>query len=69
MKKGMSQKELADAIGVTQGNVSAWENGYWDPTVEKAKQAAVVLACTVDELLADPEVGDVIKAENAAVAG
>lgn len=54
-KRNMSQKALAEAIGVTQGAVSAWEVGFWTPTIENLKQLAVVLNCTVDELLADPK--------------
>ena len=53
-EKGMSQKELADALGVTQGTVSAWESGRWDPTVENLRAVAKVLGVTVDELIAEP---------------
>jgi transcriptional regulator with XRE-family HTH domain len=52
-EKGMSQKELADALGVTQGTVSAWESGRWDPTVENLRAVAKVLGVTVDELVKD----------------
>lgn len=52
--KGMSQKELADALNVTQGTVSAWESGRWDPTVENLRAAAKVLGVTVDELIGEP---------------
>lgn len=50
----MSQKELADALGVTQGTVSAWESGRWDPTVENLRAVAKVLGVTVDELIGEP---------------
>ena len=53
-EKGMSQKELADALGVTQGTVSAWESGRWDPTVENLRAVAKVLGVTVDELIGEP---------------
>lgn len=53
-EKGMSQKELADALGVTQGTVSAWESGRWDPTVENLRAVTKVLGVTVDELIAEP---------------
>ena len=53
-EKGLSQKELADALGVTQGTVSAWESGRWDPTVENLRAVAKVLGVTVDELIGEP---------------
>ena len=53
-KKGISQKEFADALGVTQGTVSAWESGRWDPTVENLRAVAKVLGVTVDELIGEP---------------
>ena len=52
--KGMRQKKLADALGVTQGTVSAWESGRWDPTVENLRAVAKVLGVTVDELIGEP---------------
>ena len=52
--KGMSQKELADALGVTQGTISAWESGRWNPTIERVRAAAKVLCVTVDELIGEP---------------
>lgn len=47
----MSQEELAKALGVTQGNVSQWENGETTPRVEKLGKLAEVLGIDVKELL------------------
>ena len=52
-EKGVSQQELADALGVTQGTISAWESGRWNPTVENLRAAALFLGVTVDELIGD----------------
>ena len=50
-EKGVSQQELADALGVTQGTISAWESGRWNPTVENLRAAAQFLEVTIDELI------------------
>lgn len=34
-KKGLTQDQMADALGVTKGNVSAWENGRHEPSWAK----------------------------------
>lgn len=53
--KGISQEELAKALGVTQGNISAYETGRWEPSIQMLKKLASILDCTVDELLTDPK--------------
>lgn len=35
---GMTQEKLADALGVTKGNVSAWENGRHEPSLDQIKR-------------------------------
>ena len=50
-EKGVSQQELADALGVTQGTISAWESGRWNPTVENLRAAAQFLGVSIDELI------------------
>lgn len=37
-KLGMQQAEFADAIGVSQGNVSHYETGRNDPSLEVARR-------------------------------
>ena len=32
---GLTQKDVANAIGVTQGAISAWEQGRKKPTIDK----------------------------------
>lgn len=50
-QKGITQAQLAEMIGVTQGAVSAWETGRWEPTLATIRKASNVLNCTVDELI------------------
>jgi len=52
-KKGMTQKELAEKIGVSQQNISRWETGEVIPRIDKIKIIAEVLECTIDELCRD----------------
>lgn len=53
-KKSISQEELAKALGITQGAISAYETGRWEPSIATIKKMSAVLDCTVDELLEDP---------------
>jgi DNA-binding transcriptional regulator YiaG len=39
-KIGLSQKELADLVGVNRATVSMWEGGKFKPSEEKVKQLA-----------------------------
>ena len=49
-EKGITQIELANLIGVTQANISAWENGIAFPTSDKLPKLAKIFGCTIDEL-------------------
>lgn len=48
---GLTQEQLAKALGVTQGAVAQWENGISHPAFEKLPQVASVLNMTIDELM------------------
>jgi transcriptional regulator with XRE-family HTH domain len=50
-KSGMTQQELADVLGVTQGAVANWENGIRKPDIFMLKRIADALHCTADDLL------------------
>ena len=54
-KKNISQEELAKALDISQGAVSAYETGRWEPSIATIKKMSSILDCTVDELLKDPE--------------
>lgn len=61
--KGFSQKELADAIGVTSRSVRNWESeGRFPKQHDLYNKLADVLGCTVEYLLSD-EAEFVTKAE------
>lgn len=40
--KGLSQQALGDILGVTKGNISAWENGRHEPSVSQLKRISTV---------------------------
>ncbi|MBE9127257.1 MULTISPECIES: helix-turn-helix transcriptional regulator [unclassified Coleofasciculus] len=52
-RAGLTQQELASAIGVTQKTISIWEKGSVEPklTFEQTKLLMDVLNCTLDELI------------------
>ena len=41
-KKGLTQEEVAKKLGVTQGAVMNWENGYRKPNVYVMKKMAEI---------------------------
>lgn len=54
-KRGLSQEELADAIGVTRISVYKWEKGQTLPTVDKAYALANALKTSVHELMGEEQ--------------
>jgi transcriptional regulator with XRE-family HTH domain len=48
---GLSQEDLANLVGVTQGAVSQWESGESFPRAKLLIQISKILSCTVDDLL------------------
>ena len=51
VNKELTQKQLADACGVTQGTVAQWEKGICFPKAEKIPKLALVLGCHIGDLL------------------
>ena len=47
----MTQKQLAEACGVTQGTVAQWEKGLCFPKAGKIPALSRVLGCDSDQLL------------------
>lgn len=52
-RAGLTQRKLADALGVTITTISSWERGVKEPnlTFAQVKQVTEVLNCTLDELV------------------
>lgn len=51
-ERSLTQKELAEAVGVTQSMVAQIERGSKVPTMGLGKDIAIVLDCSMEELTA-----------------
>ena len=49
-RKGLSQKELADALGIDQSAVSNWERGLSEPTAFNIRRLADLLGVKPGDL-------------------
>lgn len=49
-KAGMSQRDLAYAIGVSQAAVAQWETGAAQPTLDNLRKVADVLGISPGDL-------------------
>jgi transcriptional regulator with XRE-family HTH domain len=50
-RKGMTQKDLASLLGVTDAAIGMWENGRRKPDAEDIKRMANIFGVTTDYLL------------------
>jgi len=48
---GISQRELADRLGVVQGAIGNWENGTLEPRLNQLEDIAKALKATPSELI------------------
>lgn len=60
-KNNMTQKEIAEILGVEPGTISKYESGMIEPNIESLKRLADTFNITVDELIKDEEKFDVTK--------
>lgn len=51
LQAGMKQIELCNIIGISQGALSGWENGRYEPDIKSLNKMAEYFNITVDELL------------------
>ena len=56
-KKGLTQAELAAAVGVSTSAVGNWEAGLRRPRYDTLLRLASVLDVTIDDLLSPPDQG------------
>ncbi|MBR1890973.1 MAG: helix-turn-helix transcriptional regulator [Clostridia bacterium] len=49
--KGMTQKELANRLGVSAGNLCEWEKGRIEPSISALIKISNILDITIDELI------------------
>lgn len=54
-KAGMTQNEVANALGVNQSSVSLWESGRNLPRGKQMVKLAKLYGVTVDELLREED--------------
>ena len=50
IRKGLSQKELADILKVAQPSVYSWESGRSAPSAKLLPALAAALGCSIDDL-------------------
>ena len=58
MYNGMTQQQLADAIGITASAVTKWETGSCKPSLENMLKVARALKCSMDDLILPDERGE-----------
>lgn len=51
LQKKVSQKQLAEQIGVNQTTISKWEKGKACPSINKLKMVSCLLNCKVEDLI------------------
>lgn len=49
-KKGLTQKDLANSLGVDQSAVSLWKKGKTMPRADVAIRITQLLDCTLDDI-------------------
>ena len=50
-KKGLSQEEVAEKLGVSRQTISKWETDETLPDIRQSKQLAILYGLTLDELI------------------
>jgi len=55
VSSGLSTKQVAEAVGVSQQFIYQLEKGEKRPSIATAKRIAAALNCTVDDLLGEQE--------------
>ena len=64
-KQGMSQKQLADMVGVTDKSVSKWETGKSLPEISKMESLCEALHININELLSGERLSEAVYPQKA----
>jgi transcriptional regulator with XRE-family HTH domain len=51
LKRGLTQKQVADALNVTRPTIVYWEQGKANPQARHIKPLARILRCKISDLL------------------
>lgn len=51
LRRGLTQKELGQLVGVTESAVALWENGKRKPNYERLLKLSEALDCSVNDLV------------------
>lgn len=54
-QRDMTQKDLAQAVGVSRQTINAIEQGEYNPTIKLCRTICMVLGKTLDELFGEDE--------------
>jgi transcriptional regulator with XRE-family HTH domain len=54
-RKGLSQQDVADAVGVSFPRISEIENGKGNPRIQTLERIASSLGVKVNDLISDPK--------------
>ena len=57
-KKGMTQEQLAEKLGVTSKTISRWENGNYMPDISLLKPISKELDISLNDLLSGEKVNN-----------
>ena len=57
-KRGIKQSDLCKQLGVTQGSLSGWETGRYEPDLSAIKKMAEMFDVSVDYLIGRDETAD-----------
>lgn len=58
LAKGLSVSQIAHKIGVTPAIYYKWEAGQRDPMIENARQVALILGLSIEELFFEKQLDE-----------
>ena len=62
-RKGFSQKEVAISLGVAPPQISKWESGTTEPTLENLIKLSELYEITLDEIIGRPQLDSTLTHE------